>query len=230
VWEIATGKRLASFYHGQDVYTVAFSPDGQYLATASEDKTAGVWEIATEKRLASLSHRHRVSTIVFSPDGKYVATASWDRTARLWLWRPEDLIAEAWTHLTRELTEQERKQYIDDEPARNRDDGERIVYKTQLDSVLTAPYEYPTYINGDCYVTNKRILVRSSQHSSYISDNLPPVFQIKVKDLGGMVNAKGREIEIVERSGPNRYLALVGRTSQQAKQLEAQIRKVRDTH
>lgn len=58
-----------------------------------------------------------VEAVAFSPDGKWVATAS-GRTARVWLRRSEDLIAEACARLTRNLTLEEWRQYVGDEPYR----------------------------------------------------------------------------------------------------------------
>ncbi|MCP4259459.1 MAG: WD40 repeat domain-containing protein [Planctomycetes bacterium] len=40
VWEATSGKEVARMNHEDDVWFVAFSPDGKYLATASRDKTA----------------------------------------------------------------------------------------------------------------------------------------------------------------------------------------------
>jgi WD40 repeat protein len=58
------------------VWTVTFSPDGQRLATASDDKTARVWDIASGRELARLPHEDSVSSVAFSPDGLRLATAS----------------------------------------------------------------------------------------------------------------------------------------------------------
>ena len=75
---------LARMPHGDEVRHVAFSPDGTWLATASNDATARVWEAATGKEVARLPHEDSVLAVAFSPDGKWLATASKDGTARIW--------------------------------------------------------------------------------------------------------------------------------------------------
>jgi WD40 repeat protein/tRNA A-37 threonylcarbamoyl transferase component Bud32 len=64
---------------------VAFSPDGQRIATASQDKTARVWEVSTGNELLRITnHTDEVRGVVFSPDGQRILTASMDGTARIW--------------------------------------------------------------------------------------------------------------------------------------------------
>lgn len=50
VWEVLTGKEVLSLTaHDRVVYSLAFSPDGQRLATASGDRTVKVWSIAARR-------------------------------------------------------------------------------------------------------------------------------------------------------------------------------------
>ena len=74
---MATGKELHSLEgHAQDVNTLAFSPDGQILASGSSDRTIKLWEVATGKELRSLGTLGRpVDEVAFSSDGRYLGAA-----------------------------------------------------------------------------------------------------------------------------------------------------------
>ena len=72
------GERIKTLTgHSDVVYSVVFSPDGEYLASGSWDKTIGVWSVSSGKRIKTLTgHSNNVYSVVFSPDGEYLASGS----------------------------------------------------------------------------------------------------------------------------------------------------------
>jgi eukaryotic-like serine/threonine-protein kinase len=70
--------------HTSRVFTVAFSPDGKFLATSSDDSTLRVWDAATGKEVMSHVERSPVSVIVFAHSGNFLLGRANDGTLHQW--------------------------------------------------------------------------------------------------------------------------------------------------
>jgi WD40 repeat protein/tetratricopeptide (TPR) repeat protein len=81
VWETATGQEALTL-KGHAAGGIAFSPDGQRLATSGGDSLK-VWDATTGRVVISLK-AGAIRSMAFSPDGKWLATASEDKAVKIW--------------------------------------------------------------------------------------------------------------------------------------------------
>ncbi|OWK37818.1 protein kinase domain-containing protein [Fimbriiglobus ruber] len=82
--------------HANTIWSIAFSPDGSKLVSASFDGTARIWDSSPAVEPAfpgaftlrnspeKPDEDHRVNRIAFSTDGSRMATASWDGAVSVW--------------------------------------------------------------------------------------------------------------------------------------------------
>lgn len=88
IWDAATGQAAAILNgHTGSIRSVAFSANGAWVVTASEDGTARVWDSITGKVVLTVTEPHLASITpifgaMFSPDGDSVFTGS--LYSRIW--------------------------------------------------------------------------------------------------------------------------------------------------
>lgn len=78
--------------HPGGIWSLAFSPDGKTLASASyenlmfpQGNLLKLWDVASGTQLHTLNgHTDTVSVVAFSPDGTMLASGSFDNTVKLW--------------------------------------------------------------------------------------------------------------------------------------------------
>ncbi|MDQ4107778.1 MAG: WD40 repeat domain-containing protein, partial [Actinomycetota bacterium] len=114
VRDVATGEHVRRFgAHGAFVWEVVFSPDGERIATAGEDATIAIFDAETAQRQLVLpGHDLLVSGLAFSPDGRRLVSTSPDGVVRVWTLDLDELIRIARTEVTRQLSDDECRQYL----------------------------------------------------------------------------------------------------------------------
>lgn len=62
--------------HSASLRRLAWSPDGRFIATASDDATVKLWDVATRRLIYTYrGHASVVNAVAFTPDGEWLVTA-----------------------------------------------------------------------------------------------------------------------------------------------------------
>ena len=94
VWHAESGRRIADLDDGGEILGMVFSPDGELVATRSDDGVARVWDPETGGLLQRLpDHDGVVNSVWWDPDGQRLATTDDDGITRVWNPNSGDLLA-----------------------------------------------------------------------------------------------------------------------------------------
>lgn len=72
--------------HKNSVFTVAYSPEGEFLYTAGRDASIKTWSVSADYKLLNdvPAHMYAINDLAFSPDGQFFATGSMDKSLKIW--------------------------------------------------------------------------------------------------------------------------------------------------
>jgi len=85
LFRTSDGALLHLFRHTDPVNSLAFAPDGQTLASGSNDGKVQLWQVSDGTLLHTLEgNTDFIESLAFSPDGEILAVGSWNGTLQLW--------------------------------------------------------------------------------------------------------------------------------------------------
>ena len=72
--------------HANSVFTVRYTPDGQFLISGSRDARLKVWDVLSGyvKAEEVVAHLYAINHLDFSPDSKHFVTCSMDKSIKVW--------------------------------------------------------------------------------------------------------------------------------------------------
>jgi len=84
--DVATGNPITYFGNpGGSVHTVAWSPNGTYIASGRDNETVEVWNVDSSKNVHTfIGHTADVNSLAWSPDGKRIVSGSADGVVMVW--------------------------------------------------------------------------------------------------------------------------------------------------
>lgn len=72
--------------HKNSVFSVSYSPEGEFLYSAGRDASIKMWSVSSGYKLLNEipAHMYTINDLSFSPDGRFFATGSMDKSLKIW--------------------------------------------------------------------------------------------------------------------------------------------------
>ena len=121
LWDLASRAPIGeALRHGDQVLTVAFSPDGAMLASGANDGTIVLWDVASHAAFGDplRGYSGRVRTVAFSPEASILASGGFNGEIVLWNMDPSEWSTAACRIANRNLSVEEWKKDFGDQPYR----------------------------------------------------------------------------------------------------------------
>ena len=118
LWDPASGEPIRSLSHELVVHHATWNSDESLVLTSSGDRTARVWDAASGDLLFILPNDGPVRWASWSPDERHILTANDEGTVTLYYADVDDLLAAACERALRNMTPEQWKQFMGDEPYR----------------------------------------------------------------------------------------------------------------
>jgi WD40 repeat protein/DNA-binding SARP family transcriptional activator len=113
VWDATTYEPVVTLSGSESILNqIAFSADGELLATAGRDGVATIWDRASGLERQRFVLPTEAARVAFDPTGTMLATTDDAGVARVWTLDTEELLEIARTRVTRDLTDPECRQYL----------------------------------------------------------------------------------------------------------------------
>lgn len=104
IWDLLSGQEIIRVIHNSWVNDVVWSPDGNYVFSGGWDGVVRIWDANSGNEVGRIAHDAQIKSLAFTPDGLQIISISSDGGYKVSYWKPEDVIAQACSRLTRNLS------------------------------------------------------------------------------------------------------------------------------